>query len=175
MSQGLANMKLFLTHREQAFSIFHNTQTDQFEMYIAVQLYHSKIVQICIQKCNRTFWQLVWYRTIIVTVSVLQLCITTAPKTCYSYRSDIDMCVLIWYCPDATAVLIQFWKYACNRTFGNELYWIRKIFTSSIPSSYIGHLIPRPRGRKKGLVLTVCACPIIPRKRGNLFTVGNYQ
>ena len=40
-----------------------------------------------------------------------------SPKTCYSYRSDTDMCVLIWYCPDATAVLIQCWKYTRNKTF----------------------------------------------------------
>ena len=50
------------------------------------------------------------------SVSVLQ----NSPKTCYSYRSDTDRCVLIWYCPDATAVLIQFRKYACNRTFWQQ-------------------------------------------------------
>ena len=40
------------------------------------------------------------------------------------------MCVLIWYCRDATAVLIQFRKYASNRTFwqrnciGSEHFWL---------------------------------------------------
>ena len=31
-----------------------------------------------------------------------------SPKTCHSYRFDTDMCVLIWYSPDAAAVMIQF-------------------------------------------------------------------
>ena len=40
------------------------------------------------------------------------------------------MCVLIWYCLDATAVLVQFRKYARNRTFWqrncirSEHFWL---------------------------------------------------
>ena len=51
------------------------------------------------------------------------------PKTWYSYRSDTDMCR---YCPNATAVLIQFRKYAL---FSNELYRIRKILAVYIQNT----------------------------------------
>ena len=55
------------------------------------------------QKHNRTFWQRVWYRTvnrICISSAALYQFYKNSPKTCYSYMSDTDMCVLIsvWLC-----------------------------------------------------------------------------
>ena len=91
--------------------------------------YIYDLIQICTQKRNRTFWQLVWYRT------VYRICINSAAlyqfyKTALTHAIHTDMCVLIWYCPDAAAVLIQLRKYARNRTFWqrncsrSEHFWL---------------------------------------------------
>ena len=91
----------------------------------------TNLIQICTQKRNATFWQRVWYWTVnricISSAALYQIC-KNSPKTCYSYRSDTDMCILIWYCPDATAVLIQFRKYARIRTFWQWTVSDQKIF-----------------------------------------------
>ena len=66
--------------------------------------FRTNLIRICTQKCNRTFWQKVWYWTvnrICVSSAALYQFYKNSPKTCYSYRYDTDMWVLIWYCADA--------------------------------------------------------------------------
>ena len=75
--------------------------------------------------CTQQPKQWVWHRTVIRSVSILQ----NSPKTCYSYRFDTDVCVLIWYWPDATAVLIQFWNTPLTelwpqKCIRSEYFWL---------------------------------------------------
>ena len=99
-------VSLLPVHPLYKLKAWSDSEADIFENQLTLHSQTYVMNQSQIQKKkNETFWQWVWHRLVNPDL----------------YQFYTDMRVLIWYCPDATAVLIQFWKHARNRTFGNGL------------------------------------------------------